>query len=58
MTRGYETFADNDDFKNAAYYAELAIAGEEPTISFEDVFDIENEENDEIFGLYNIVALH
>lgn len=49
LTRGYETFADNDDFKNAAYYAELAIAGEEPTISFEDVFDIENEENDEIF---------
>lgn len=49
LTRGYETFADNDDFKNAAYYAELAIARSEPTISFEDVFDIENEENDEIF---------
>ena len=49
LARGYETFADSNDFTNAAQYAEKAINGEKPTIAFSDVFSINNEENDEIF---------
>lgn len=49
LARGYETFAAATDFENAAKYAELAINGEQPTIPFSDVFNINNEENDEIF---------
>ncbi|MCD8572389.1 MAG: RagB/SusD family nutrient uptake outer membrane protein, partial [Bacteroides graminisolvens] len=47
LARGYETFADSNDFTNAAQYAEKAINGEKPTIAFSDVFSINNEENDE-----------
>ena len=49
LARGYETFADSNDFTNAALCAEKAINGEKPTIAFNDVFSINNEENDEIF---------
>lgn len=49
LARGYESFAENNDFTNAAQYAESAISGIKPTIPFSDVFSINNEENDEIF---------
>ena len=49
LARGYETFADSNDFTNATLCAEKAINGEKPTIAFNDVFSINNEENDEIF---------
>ena len=49
LARGYESFAQSDDFKNAAAYAEKAINNEKPTIPFEEVFDVNNEDNDEIF---------
>lgn len=49
LARGYETFADSKDFENAAKYAELAINNEIPTIPFADVFNINNEQNNEIF---------
>lgn len=49
LARGYESFAQSDDFTNAAKYAENAINNERPTIAFDDVFDIGNEDNSEIF---------
>ena len=49
LARGYENFAQSDDFKQAAAYAEQAINNEKPVIPFEEVFDINNEDNDEIF---------
>lgn len=49
LARGYESFAASTDFENAAKYAELAINGELPTIAFSDVFNINKEENNEIF---------
>lgn len=49
LARGYESFAASTDFENAAKYAELAINGELPTIPFSDVFNVNNEENNEIF---------
>lgn len=57
LARGYETFADSNDFTNAALCAEKAINGEKPTIAFNDVFSINNEENDEISGPYSTAAL-
>jgi hypothetical protein len=44
-----EQIAQNTDFANAAKYALEAINGETPTLSIEDVFDLGNEENSEIF---------
>ena len=38
LTRGYETFANADDFKTAAALADAAINGQALTISFEDLF--------------------
>lgn len=59
LTRGYlngkdyETqeanIAQSTDFQNAATYAEEAINGEQPSLSIEDAFDVQNEENAEIF---------
>ncbi len=59
LTRGwldgtdYESQEDNiavsTDFDNAITYALSAIDGEIPSISIEDAFDVENEENTEIF---------
>lgn len=50
---GYESLEDNiaesSDFSNAATYALQAIDDEDPSISIEDAFDIDNESNDEIF---------
>lgn len=50
---GYEsqekTVAQGSDFENAAKYALEAINNETPSISIEKAFDVENEENDEIF---------
>ena len=50
---GYETQEENiaqgSDFQNAAKYAELAIAGETPSVSIENAFDVNNEDNGEIF---------
>lgn len=49
LTRGYETFADSQDFTKAAQYAESAIAGNEPTTPFSDIFSISKEDNNEVF---------
>lgn len=49
LARGYETFANAKDFENAAICAEQAINGELPTLPFSDVFDINKEENNEVF---------
>lgn len=49
LARGYEKFADAKDFENAAKYAEQTINGELPSIAFSDIFNINNEENNEIF---------
>ncbi len=38
LTRGYETFANADDFKTAATLADAAINAQALTISFEDLF--------------------
>lgn len=48
LARGYESFADANDFSNAAKYAEQAINNEALSIPFEKVFSIDNEENSEI----------
>lgn len=44
-----EAVAQGSDFENAAKYALEAISNETPSISIEKAFDVENEENDEIF---------
>jgi len=44
-----EKVAQSSDFENAAKYALEAIDGEVPSISIEKAFDVENEENEEIF---------
>lgn len=44
-----ENIAQNSDFANAAKYALEAINGEIPFLSIEEAFDVENEENNEIF---------
>lgn len=44
-----DNIAESDDFSNAVRYALAAINSDVPDQSIEDVFDIENEENDEIF---------
>lgn len=50
---GYEAQEDNiaqsTDFENAAKYALESINGELPSISIEKAFDVENEDNDELF---------
>ncbi|GAB2775383.1 RagB/SusD family nutrient uptake outer membrane protein [Rhabdobacter roseus] len=48
LTRGYETFAANDDFAQAASLADAAINGQGLTLSFEEVFWPGNERNNEI----------
>jgi len=51
--QGYESqeanIAQSTDFENAAKYALEAINSETPSISLESAFDVENEENSEIF---------
>jgi hypothetical protein len=59
LTRGYlngqdyesqeENIAQSTDFQNAAKYALVAINNETPSISIEDAFNVENEDNSEIF---------
>lgn len=44
-----DKIAQNTDFENAAKYALEAINAEIPSISIDKAFDVENEENDEIF---------
>lgn len=51
--QGYESqeenIAQSTDFDNAAKFAEEAINGETPSISIKDAFDVNNENNGEIF---------
>lgn len=51
--QGYESLEENialsTDFQSAVTYAEQAINGEIPSISIDNAFSIDNEENDEIF---------
>ncbi|WP_071145379.1 RagB/SusD family nutrient uptake outer membrane protein [Bacteroides ihuae] len=44
-----ENIAQTSDFENAAKYAIQAINSEIPSISIEKAFDVQNEENNEIF---------
>ncbi|HHT29864.1 RagB/SusD family nutrient uptake outer membrane protein [Petrimonas mucosa] len=44
-----ENIAQSDDYQNALTYAQQAINSELPSISIEDAFSIDNEENSEIF---------
>jgi len=48
LCRGYETFGSSADFENAAKYADMAINGQNLTISFYDLFWPTNEKNEEI----------
>jgi starch-binding outer membrane protein, SusD/RagB family len=48
LTRGYESFADANDFSMAASYADAAIDGQQLTISFEDLFYPGEEKNTEV----------
>lgn len=43
------SIAQATDFDNAVTYARQAINGELPALSIEEVFDVNNEENDELF---------
>ena len=51
--QGYEAFEENialgTDFQSAITYALQAIDGESPSLSIDDAFSIDNEENEEIF---------
>ena len=59
MTRGWldgtgyeaqeENIAESNDFENAITYSMQAINGEVPTLSIEEAFDINNEDNSELF---------
>lgn len=48
LTRGYETFAEADDYQKAAAYADAAINGQALTISFKDLFWPGKEKNAEV----------
>ena len=48
LTRGYQTFAADDDYTKAAAYADQAINGKTLTISFEDLFWPGKEKNSEV----------
>ncbi|RIH65430.1 RagB/SusD family nutrient uptake outer membrane protein [Mariniphaga sediminis] len=48
LTRGYQSYAEADDFSNAASYAEAAINGQGLDLSFEEVFRPGNEQNPEV----------
>lgn len=43
------SIAQTSDFDNAVTYARQAINGELPALSIEEAFDVNNEENDELF---------
>lgn len=38
LTRGYEDFGSSDDFKQAAQYADAAINGQQPSVSFKQLW--------------------
>lgn len=44
-----ENIAESNDFENAITYSMQAINGEIPTLSIEEAFDINNEDNSELF---------
>lgn len=44
-----ENIAESNDFENAITYSMQAINGEVPTLSIEEAFDINNEDNSELF---------
>jgi len=48
LTRGYESFADANDFSKAASYADDAIAGQSLNLTFEDLWTPGNEMNEEV----------
>ncbi len=48
LTRGYQDFAQNDDFAQAASYADKAINNQSLSLSFKKVFWPGNEDNNEI----------
>jgi len=48
LTRGYEDFGSEDDFNQAASYAEATIDDQGLNLSYSDVFDHENQENEEV----------
>lgn len=48
LTMGYQTFGTPKDFEIAAAYADSAIAGQELTLKFEELFEPGKEENVEV----------
>ncbi|GGF05734.1 Starch-binding associating with outer membrane [Chishuiella changwenlii] len=57
LTRGYETYGTNDDFRLAAQYADEAIAGQPLSLTYERFWTPENEINAEvIFSVQYSVA--
>lgn len=48
LTRGYEAYAQADDFSKAASYADAAINGQALTVPFADIFAYDNDVNDEV----------
>jgi hypothetical protein len=48
LTRGYEKYAGADDFKNAAAYADSAIAGQTLSVPYDQIFGYENDVNPEV----------
>mgnify|MGYP001136518978 CR=1 FL=1 len=48
LTRGYESFGEANDFSNAASFADEAIAGQNLNLSFDELWDYTNRENEEV----------
>lgn len=48
LSRGYESFGTMDDFSMASSLADAAIAGQALTVSFEELFAYENDNNPEV----------
>ncbi|MCH4551685.1 RagB/SusD family nutrient uptake outer membrane protein [Aestuariibaculum lutulentum] len=48
LTRGYETFGSTSDFTEAATLADAAIGGQSLNLSFNQLFDYQNDNNEEI----------
>ena len=48
LTRGYESFGDANDFSTAASFADAAINGQDLNLSFDELWDYTNRENEEV----------
>jgi hypothetical protein len=48
LTRGYEEYSEQSDFKNAATYADAAINGESLSVPYDKIFAYQNDVNPEV----------